>query len=53
LLLFEPITTIILIIIIIIIGEAETANAIIVAANIRTPRASLAICYDERGGEYV
>mmetsp|Transcript_12016 Transcript_12016/g.15484 ORF Transcript_12016/g.15484 Transcript_12016/m.15484 type:complete len:269 (-) Transcript_12016:205-1011(-) len=34
-------------------GEAETANAIIVAANIRTPRGNLAICFDERGGEYV
>jgi hypothetical protein len=33
-------------------GEVETANAIIVAANIRTPRGNLTICYDERGGEY-
>ena len=33
-------------------GDADTANAILEAASIRTPSGSLALCYDERGNEY-
>lgn len=33
-------------------GDAETANAIIEAASIRSPSGSLSLCYDERGNEY-